>query len=157
MRGAAGVCTSSECAAVLTACSIPTVLYAHISRHHAYQEPRTAQPTYVHLDDDCSLPVVNKVCVCVCVCLSRCHLLQALAGRHYNEQLHGLLTAAGSTSSLVEGAPRTLVIHEVRPHAADAATAAAAAAHLMIDHSIDVPVCCKSVNSDGVAPCRAEP
>ena len=40
-------------------------------------------------------------------------LPQGLAGRHYNEPLHGLLTAAGSTSSLVEGAPRTLVIHEV--------------------------------------------
>eukprot|EP00879_Flechtneria_rotunda_P018544 GHRR01019458.1.p1 GENE.GHRR01019458.1~~GHRR01019458.1.p1 ORF type:complete len:275 (+),score=86.36 GHRR01019458.1:453-1277(+) len=39
-------------------------------------------------------------------------LLQALAGRHYNEQLHGLLTAAGTTSGLVEAAQRTLVIHE---------------------------------------------
>uniref|UniRef100_A0A383VCR8 Mitochondrial Rho GTPase n=1 Tax=Tetradesmus obliquus TaxID=3088 RepID=A0A383VCR8_TETOB len=46
-------------------------------------------------------------------------LVKALAGRHYNEPLHGLLTAAGSTSSLVEGAPRTLVIHE----ASSAATA----------------------------------
>jgi hypothetical protein len=41
------------------------------------------------------------------------YVLQALAGRHYNEQLHGLLTAAGSTVYLVEGAHRTLVLHEV--------------------------------------------
>ncbi|KAF6252047.1 EF hand associated-domain-containing protein [Scenedesmus sp. NREL 46B-D3] len=46
-------------------------------------------------------------------------LVKALAGRHYNEQLHGLLTAAGSTSTLVDGAPRTLVLHE----ASSAATA----------------------------------
>jgi hypothetical protein len=39
--------------------------------------------------------------------------LQALAGRHYNEQVHGLLTAAGSTVYLVDGAHRTLVLHEV--------------------------------------------
>lgn len=39
--------------------------------------------------------------------------MQALAGRHYNEQLHGLLTAAGSTVYMVEGAHRTLVLHEV--------------------------------------------
>jgi hypothetical protein len=38
---------------------------------------------------------------------------QALAGRHYNEALHGLLTAAGSTPYLVDGAHRTLVLHEV--------------------------------------------
>lgn len=41
-------------------------------------------------------------------------LIKALAGRHYNEQLHGLLTAAGSTVYLVDGAHRTLVLHEVR-------------------------------------------
>lgn len=50
-------------------------------------------------------------------CFSHLHVcppLQALAGRHYNEQLHGLLTAAGSTVYLVDGAHRTLVLHEVR-------------------------------------------
>jgi hypothetical protein len=41
-------------------------------------------------------------------------LIKALAGRHYNEQLHGLLTAAGSTPYLVDGAHRTLALHEVR-------------------------------------------
>lgn len=62
----------------------------------------TPRPTFHHAEGLPACPLLLPACA-----------LQALAGRHYNEQLHGLLTAAGSTVYLVEEAHRTLVLHEV--------------------------------------------